>query len=80
MAKNSQARIKASNKYVKKAYKQFNVKLKPYQMEILENHCNRNNYSKNNFAVLSIQEKIERETGKTFEELLKETEQSKSSD
>ena len=72
MPKLSDARKRANNKYIKKAYKQFNVKLKPFQMEILENYCNKYNFSKNNFAVLAFKEKIERDTGKSFDEFLAE--------
>ena len=41
-------------------------------MEILEEYCNKYEYSKNNFAVLALKEKMERDTGKSFEEFIKE--------
>lgn len=69
----SEAQKRAKNKYNKKAYKQLNVKLKPFQMEILENYCSTYNFSKNNFAILSLKEKMERDTGKSFDEFLKES-------
>lgn len=71
---------KAKNKYNKTAYKRISLLIKPLLMDVLNNHCNKFEYSKNGFIAKSIKETIERETGKTFEELLKETEQSKSSD
>jgi len=74
MRKNSIARIKANNKYNKKAYKQFNAKLKPFQMKILESYCSTSEYSKNNCAILAFKEKMERDTGKSFEEFLQEKE------
>lgn len=80
MGKLTEAQIRAKNKYDKKAYKRILARLKPHEMEIFNDHCEKFNHSKNGFIVKSIFEKIERETGKTFEELLKETEQSKSSD
>ena len=72
MSKLSEAQKRAKDKYNKKAYKQFNVKLKPFQMEILEEYCNKYEYSKNNFAVLALKEKMERDTGKSFDEFIKE--------
>lgn len=74
MSKLSEAQKRAKNKYNKKSYKQFNVKLKPFQMDILENYCNKYGYSKNNFAILSLKEKMEKDTGKSFDEFLKEQE------
>ncbi len=72
MSKLSEAQKRAKNKYNKKAYKQFNVKLKPFQMSILEDYCNKYGYSKNNFAILALKEKMEKDTGKSFDEFLKE--------
>ena len=80
MSKLSEAQIRAKNKYDKKTYSRTTLSLKHKEMDILNKHCEKFGYSKNGFMVKSIQEKIERETGKTFEELLKETEQSKFSD
>ncbi len=74
MSKLSEAQKRAKNKYNKKSYKQFNVKLKPFQMDILENYCNKYGYSKNNFAILSLKEKMEKDTGKNFDEFLQEQE------
>ena len=72
MSKLSEAQKRAKDKYNKKAYKQFNVKLKPFQMEILEEYCNKYEYSKNNFAILALKEKMEKDTGKSFDEFLKD--------
>ncbi len=70
--KNSPARLKANNEYNKRAYKSFNLRMKPYQMEVFSNHCERFNHSKNQFLITAMIEKIERETNKSFDELLKE--------
>ena len=78
--KNSNAKIRAVNRYNKKTYSRTTISLKHSEMEILDKHCEKFNHSKNGFIVKSIKQNIENESGKTFEELLKETEQSKSSD
>ncbi len=80
MGKLTEAQKRAKAKYNKKAYKRAELILKPYIMDILNDYCNKIGSSRNSFISQAIQEKIERETGKTFEELLKETQQSKSSD
>lgn len=79
MSRLSDAQKRAKNKYNKKAYKQFNVKLKPFQMKILEDYCNKYSHGKNSFAILALKEKMERDTGKSFDEFLKESEEIKSS-
>lgn len=73
--KNSPARLKANNDYNKRAYKSFNLRMKPYQMEIFSNHCERFNYGKNQFLITAMMEKIERETGKNFDQLSTEIQQ-----
>ena len=66
------ASTRAKNKYNKTAYRQLNLKLKPKIMDVLNRHCEVFSHTKNNFIAQAIKEKIERETGRTFDELLKE--------
>lgn len=75
--KYSSAQIKANHKYNKKNYKRVSLYVKNEEMDIIENFCKNNNYSKNNLFIEGVKEKIERDTGKSFEEFLKES-QSKS--
>ena len=78
--KNSPAKLKANNEYNKRAYKSFHLRLKPHQMEVFSNHCERFNHSKNQFLITAMIEKIERETNKNFDELLKELQPAEESD
>ena len=80
MAKTSDAKLKAIKKYDMKTYERINARFRKDEMKVFSNYCKKSNHSKSGFMVKATLEKIERETGKTFEELLKETEQSKSSD
>ena len=70
--KNSDARLKANNEYNKRAYKTFNLRMKPHQNCIFSEHCKKYNYGKNEFLILAVKEKIERDTGKSFDEFIKE--------
>lgn len=70
--KNSPAKLKANNNYNKRTYKSFHLRLKPYQMEIFSSYCERFNYSKNQFLINAMIEKIEKETGKNFDDLMSE--------
>ena len=45
-------------------------------MDIIENFCKNNNYSKNNVFIEGVKEKIERDTGKNFDEFLLSNEKS----
>ena len=63
---------KAKNKYNKTAYKRISVHLKPEVMEVFNRHCEAFSYTKNNFIIQAIKGRIEKETGKNFDELLKE--------
>ena len=63
---------KAKNKYNKTAYKRISVHLKPEVMEVFNRHCEAFSYTKNNFIIQAIKDRIEKETGKNFDELLKE--------
>ena len=68
---------RAKNKYNKTAYRQLNLKLKPEIMEALNKHCEAFSHAKNSFITQAIKEKIERETNKNFDELLKELQPAK---
>lgn len=70
--KYSSAQIKANHKYNKKNYKRVSLYVKNEEMDIIEDFCKNNNYSKNNVFIEGVKEKIERDTGKSFEEFLKE--------
>lgn len=74
--KNSPAKIRANNKYIKKAYKKLTVRLKHIQMELLDKHCEKYGYSKNGFAVQAIEEKIKRDEEQHSKELVNENEDS----
>ena len=70
--KNTPARLKANNNYNKRAYKTFNLRMKPQQMEVFSKHCERFNCAKNQFLINAMIEKIEKETGKNFDDLMSE--------
>ena len=70
--KNSDARLKANNEYNKRAYKTFNLRMKPYQNIVFSEYCKMYKYGKNEFLIAAMKEKIERDTGKSFDEFLKE--------
>lgn len=70
--KYSSAQIKANHKYNKKNYKRVSLYVKNEEMDIIEDFCKNNNYSKNNVFIEGVKEKIERDTGKSFDEFLKE--------
>lgn len=75
--KNSDARLKANNEYNKRAYKTFNLRMKPYQNIIFSEYCKTYKYGKNEFLIAAMKEKIERDTGKSFEEFLKDNQEEK---
>ncbi len=70
--KYSKSQINANHKYNKKTYKRVSLYVKNDDMKVIEDFCKNGNYSKNNLFVESVREKIEKETGKKFDELLKE--------
>lgn len=78
--KNSDARIRANNKYNKKNYTRTPISLRHNEMNVLNAHCEKHGYSKNGFIVQAIKEKIERDTGKSFDEFLKEQQQEQDPD
>lgn len=71
---------RAKNKYNKTAYRQLNLKLKPEIMEALNKHCEAFSHTKNSFITQAIKEKIERETGKNFQDLLVQMQTNKKSE
>lgn len=77
--KNSDARIKANNKHDRKTYSRLTFRMRHLEMKCFKNFCDNKKYSYNNFIVTAIKEKIERNTGKSFDEFLKESEEIKSS-
>lgn len=70
--KKATSQTRAKSKYNKKNYSRTPISLKHNEMSVLNNHCEKYGYSKNGFIVQAIKEKIERDTGKSFEEFLKE--------
>ena len=63
---------KAKNKYNKTAYRRITVHLKPEVMEVFNKHCEAFSYTKNNFIIQAIKDRIEKETGKKFDDLMSE--------
>lgn len=75
MNKNNESKTKAKRKYNEKSYKRVSLYIKNEEMDIIEEFCKNNNYSKNNLFIEGVKEKIERDTGKSFDEFLKEHQQ-----
>ena len=65
-------KTKAKRKYNDKSYKRVSLYLKNEEMAIIEGFCKNKNYSKNNLFIESVREKIEKETGKNFDQLAAE--------
>ena len=63
---------KAKNKYNKTAYRRITVHLKPEVMEVFNKHCEAFSDTKNNFIIQAIKDRIEKETGKNFDQLAAE--------
>ena len=70
--KYSKSQINANRKYNEKTYKRVSLYVKNEEMTVIEDFCKNGNYSKNNLFIEAVKEKIERETNKNFDELLKE--------
>lgn len=68
----SEAQKKSAKKYQDKNNKRFGIIMKKSEGEILEKYLKNNRYTVNGFILQSIREKIERDTGKSFDEFLKE--------
>lgn len=66
------SKTKAKRKYNEKTYKRVSIYVKNEEMTVIEDFCKNGNYSKNNLFIEAVKEKIERETNKNFDELLKE--------
>lgn len=72
--KSSDARIRASRKYTEKNYKKVSTYFSISDMEVINGYCQKFNFSKNGLIVQAVKEKIERDSGKSFDEFLKEQE------
>lgn len=70
--KKANSQTRAKSKYNKKNYVRTPISLRHNEMNVLNNHCKKFGCSKNGFIVQAIKEKIERDTGKNFDEFLKE--------
>ena len=70
--KKATSQTRAKSKYNKKNYSRTPISLKHNEMSVLNNHCEKYGYSKNGFIVKAIKEKIERDTGKSFDDFIKE--------
>jgi hypothetical protein len=71
-SKSSDAKIKANRKYTEKTYKKVSTYFTINDMIAINEYCSKFNYSKNGLIVQAVKEKIERDTGKSFDEFLKE--------
>ena len=72
MAKSSKAHMRASHKYTKNNYKKKYIIFKKSEIGTIDKFCKEYNYTRNNLINQSIKEKREIETGKKFEDLVKE--------
>lgn len=62
--KNSDARIRANNNFIKKNYSKITVTLKNELAEQVQTYCNNHNKSKNGFITEIIIEKLNEENKK----------------
>ena len=74
------SKSKAKRKYNEKTYKRVSIYVKNEEMTVIEKFCKDKNYSKNNLFIESVKEKIERETGKNFQDLLVQMQTNKKSE
>lgn len=65
-------RTRAKNKYNNANYSQLNLRLSPNIVEGLKIYCNIQGLSQRELISQLICEKIERDTGKSFDEFIKE--------
>lgn len=70
MGKASLAQLRANIKYDKKTYSRLQLKMRHLEMQYFKKFCKDRKYTYNGFLKMALQEKIERETGRTFQELL----------
>ena len=75
LKKNSDPRIKANNKHDKKTYSRLTFRMRHSEMKCFKSFCDEKKYSYNNFLVTAIKDRIEKETGKSFDDLLQEPEE-----
>lgn len=73
--KSSDAKIRANRKYTEKNYKKVSTYFSISDMEVINRYCQKFNFSKNGLIVQAVKEKIERDSGKSFDEFLKEQQQ-----
>ncbi len=74
------SKTKAKRKYNEKTYKRVSIYVKNEEMTVIEDFCKNGNYSKNNLFIESVKEKIERETGKNFQDLSAQTQTAEESE
>lgn len=65
--KNSEARIRANNKYNEKAYDRINIAVPKGRKEAIAAHAQQQGESVNGFINKAIEEKIERDRGNANE-------------
>lgn len=70
----SNAHIKATRKYEKSNYGKITIQAKKIYIDTLNQFCKINGYTKNSFVLSATIEKIERDTGKTIEQLARDYE------
>ena len=58
--KNSDAKIRANNRYREKTYRTAVTYFKPEEMDILDDYCKKNGYSRSGFIHKTITEKIKK--------------------
>lgn len=75
MMKISNSSTKAKRKYNAENYSQLNVQLKSDVIKNFKLYCKNSNIPQRAFIEQAIMEKIERDTGKSFDEFLKEQQQ-----
>ena len=59
MPKNSDARIRANNKYSNAHYRALTVKIKPEHYQTIDNYCKDNNISKASLIIKAVTKYIE---------------------
>lgn len=70
----SESQKRAKKKYEKKIYGYFAVKLKKPYIDLINKFCEIKGYTKNGFFTNAIFNQMEKDTGKTIEELKKDFE------
>lgn len=73
MPKSSEAQIRASRKYTEKNYKKVSTYFRNDEIIAVNDYCEKFGCSKNGLIIQAVTEKIERDTGKKFNEFLNES-------